>query len=196
LHLLYYALFVFVPAASAQIFVSGQGGFAALSNAAAATSVPVSASNYDSKVGAALNVEAGYHLNDWFSFQMGYIWNRNRIVSTEVGGGVFRQLEATSAQHAIAGDVLLYFRPRTSRIRPYLSAGPAWVRFLSGDDLAVNKPGLRVAVGADVKILADWWFRYTYGETMTANPFGQALHPPSSRQLMNFQNQFGVMKVF
>jgi hypothetical protein len=180
-----------IPAAWAQAFVSGQGGFAALSNAAATTAMPVTASNYDSKVGPAFNFEAGYHLNDWFSFQLGYIWNRNRVISTEIGDGNFWQREITSAQHAIAGDVLLYFRPRTSRIRPYLSAGPAWVRILSED-----QPGLRVSVGADLQIRGNWWFRYTYGEMMTTNPFGRALHPPASRQLMNFQNQFGVMVVF
>jgi outer membrane protein W len=184
-------LLILPGAASAQAFVAGLGGAAALSNGAAASAEPVSASNYDSKVGPALNLEVGYHFDDWFSFQAGYIWNQNRIVSTEVNGALYLQQQATRGQHALSSDPLLYFRPRTNAIRPYLSAGPAWVHLLAQDKL-----GLRVAVGVDLMIRSGWGFRYSFSEVLSANPLGAALRPPSAGKLMNFQNLFGVVKVF
>ena len=171
--------------------MSGLGGFAALSGAAAAQASPAAAASYDAKVGAAFNFEAGYHLNDWFSGQAGYTWNRNWIVSSELTGGVLIQREAVRSQSAVGAEVLLYFRPRSSWVRPYLSAGPAWVRVLSE-----NKPGLRVAVGADLMLKSGWGFRYSFSEMMTANPFGAALHPAAGAKLMDFQNLFGVVKRF
>jgi len=178
-------------AASAQAFVAGLGGAAALSNSASATAQPLAASNYDAKVGPAFNLAAGYHFNDWFSFQVGYIRNQNRVASTQLSGGLFLQQETTPRQQAVSGDLLVYFRPRTSSLRPYLSVGPAWVHVLSQ-----NRSGLRVAVGMDVKIHSGWGFRYTFSETMSANPLSAALHPPAQSRLMNFQNLFGVVKVF
>ncbi len=173
--------------------MTGLGGAAALSNSAAASAQPVvSASNYDAKLGPAWNAGVGYHIDDWFSVQAGYIWNRNRIIASQVIGAAFLQKEDVRTQHAIAADVMLYFRPRTSRIRPYLSAGPAWVRMLSQ-----NKPGLRVAVGVDLMSRrTGWGFRYSFSEMTSANPFGKALQPPGQRRLMNFQNIFGVIKTF
>ena len=178
--------------AEAQAYVTGLGGFAALSNAAAVQSAPPAVSSYDAKVGAALNFETGYHINDWFSGQAGYIWNRNRIVSTGLAtGGPLVQQEALRSQHAVGADLLLYFRPRSSQIRPYLSAGPAWVRALSK-----NKPGFRVAVGADLMLKSGWGFRYSFSEMMTGNYFGETLRPPAASKLMNFQNLFGIIKRF
>ena len=86
---------------------------------------------------------------------------------------------------------MLYFRARNSRIRPYLSAGPAWVRLLHED-----KAGLRVAVGADLMIGSGWGVRYSFSEMLTANPLATNLHPPGQPKLMNFQNLFGIVKVF
>ena len=130
-------------AAPAQVFVTGLGGVSALSGAAAAQANPPAASSYDPKIGAAFNVAAGYHINDWFSVQSGYIWNRNQVITSELAaGGILVQHSAVRGQSALGADLQLYFRPRTSWLRPYLSAGPAWVHILSQ-----NKPGLRVAVG-------------------------------------------------
>ena len=174
------------------MFVAGLGGFAALSGAAAAQANPPTTSSYDPKLGAAFDVEAGYHFNDWISVQGGYIWNRNSIVTSELsGGGPLVQQRAVQSQGAACADVLLYFRPRSNWVRPYLSAGPAWVRVLSE-----NKAGLRVAVGADLVHKSGWGFRYSFSEMMTANPFGAALHPAAAPRLMNFQNLFGVIKQF
>ena len=108
-----------------------------------------------------------------------------------LAAGTLVQQDAVRSQHSVGADVLLYFRPRSSHIRPYLSAGPAWVRSLSED-----KPGLRVAVGMDLMLKSGWGFRYAFSEMMTANPFGAALHPRATTRLMNFQNLFGVVKRF
>lgn len=181
----------FHGAAVAQVFVTGLGGAAALSNGAAASQSPVSASNYDSKVGQALNLAAGYHINDWFSVQAGYLWNRNRIVTTEIAGAAFVQRQSIPSQNALGADLLLYFRPRSSRIRPYLSVGPDWVYVLSQ-----SKLGFRVAVGVDLMTRSGWGVRYTFSEMMSSNPFVQALTPPAKSKLMNFQNLVGIVKVF
>lgn len=176
----------------AQTYVVGLGGAVSLSNAAAVTnSQPPSASNYDSKVGPALNVAVGRHLNDWFSVQGGYIWNRNRIVSTEISGLAFQQRFVTATQQIVSADVLVYFRARQSAIRPYLSGGPVGIQLLSQ-----RKLGLRAAVGMDVKIRNGWSLRYSFSEIMSTNPFAADLHPASSAKLMNFQNLFGFVKVF
>lgn len=185
------ASFLFGGSALAQVFVTGQGGAAALSNAAAATGSPPSASNYDSKVGNSFNAAVGYHYSDWVSFEAGYIWNRNRIISSEVTGSNFRQFNQDLSQHAVSGEFMVYFRPRSSRIRPYLSAGPAWVR-LSNED----KVGFRTAVGVDLMIGSGWGIRYSFAEMISANPFAAGLRPPAEAKLMNFQNLFGFVKVF
>lgn len=174
------------------MYVSGLGGVAALSGAAAAQSSPPATSSYDAKVGAAFNMEAGYHFNDWISVQAGYIWNRNQIVTTEFNGVALVQRSSRQSQHAVGGEMLLYFRPRSSWVRPYLSAGPAWVRMMSA-----NERGLRVAVGADlIHQKSGWGFRYSFSEMITPNAFGAALRPSSGVPLMNFQNLFGVVKRF
>ena len=165
------------------------GGAAALSGASVVTAA--AAANYDPKVGAALNLAVGYHFNEWVSAQAGYIWNRNRIITTQLAAPVFSQTEAERAQHAISFDGMVYFRPRADRLRPYLSAGPAVVSVLDQ-----RKLGLRVAVGIDIQLRAGWAFRYSFSEVMTANPFAETLRPAAKGRLMNFQNLFGVVKVF
>ncbi len=184
-------LILCVPLAWCQTFVSGLGGVAAISNAAAVQAQPPAAANYDTKLGPAFNVELGRHLSDWISVQGGYIWNRNRFITTGVSGNNFRQSEAKEAQHSLGFDLMGYFRPRTSVLRPYLSAGPAWVRMMNQ-----NKPGLRVAVGIDVRMGGGFSFRYSFSEMISGNPFAAALQPTGAGKLMNFQNLFGVMKTF
>ncbi|MBI4910247.1 MAG: outer membrane beta-barrel protein [Acidobacteria bacterium] len=187
---LFLALGIALPV-SGQYFLAGLGGAAAVSNAAAVQSQPPAASNYDSKVGPACNVEFGRHLSDWISVQGGYIWNRNRIITSEVAGAVFRQSIETQSQHAVGADLMGYFRPRSSLLRPYLSVGPAWVRVLQQ-----NKPGLRVAVGIDIRIGSGFAFRYSFSEMISGNPLALRLRPTVGGKLMNFQNLFGVAKVF
>ena len=177
--------------ASGQWFVSGLAGVADLTAAVAVRANPPAASSYEPKLGLAWNVSAGYHFNDWLSGQVEYTWNRNRIVSTAVVGGSFQQQEVTHSQAAVGADFMVYFRHRSSRLRPYLAVGPALVRIDSA-----SKPGFRAAVGVDLISRSGWGLRYTFGETMTANPFAEALNPPSSKRLMNFQNLFGFVKHF
>ena len=162
-----------------------------MSNGAASAAAPARASNYDSKVGPALTFAAGYHFSNWFSFQAGYFWNQNRIITTEVRGEDFRRRESTQRQDIVAAELLVYVRPRSSRIRPFLSAGPAWVHIVP-----VNKLGLRVAVGADLRIRSGWGVRYTFSETLLGNPLGTGLTPPIRGKLMNFRNMFGFFKTF
>lgn len=184
--------FMVSPQASGQFFAAAMGGVAALSSAAAAQANPAAASSYAPKVGPALNIEAGYHLTDWFSVQAGYIWNQNPIESAELSAASFRQISREEQQHSMGADLMVFFRPRNNWVRPYLSAGPAWVRVASE-----NRLGFRVAVGADLMWRrSGWGVRYSFSEMMTSNPFASALHPPASGGLMNFQNLFGVVKTF
>ena len=173
------------------MFVAALGGFAALSGAAATQASPPAAASYDPKVGGAFNIVAGYHINDWFSAQAGVIGNRNRVLRSELAGGALVQQTAEYQQAAIGVDVQVYFRPRSSWVRPYLSAGPAWVHMLGE-----NKLGLRVAVGADLMHKSGWGVRYTFSEMMSGNAIGARLRPAAAGRLMNFQNLFGVVKVF
>ena len=189
--ILLFLVIVSASAASCQLFVAGLAGVADLSGAAATRANPPAASSYDPMIGSAWSVAAGYHWSDWFSGQAGYSWNRNRVVSTAVAGAFFQQQEATVSQSAAGADFMVYFRPRSSHLRPYVAVGPAWVRIL-----AESKPGFHVAVGVDAISRSGWGLRYTFGEMMTVNPLADALRPPASRSLMNFQNLFGIVKRF
>ena len=117
----------------------------------------------------------------------------------------------TSTEHALVGDLLVYFRPRGDRVRPYLSQGRGGVHFssrvngstVSGGDL-LTPPGnststffcSRTAVGLDVQVDHAWYFRYTFGENISHNPLSAQLSPPGQRLLKNFQNLFGLYWAF
>jgi opacity protein-like surface antigen len=178
------------------VFVAGVGGSAALSSASVVQGTLPAAANYDPKVGPAVNVGVGYHFNDWVSAQAGYIWNRNRVIASELAGSAFSRVETTPNQHAVAFDALLYFRSRESRLRPYLSAGPALVNVELGGSDSERRLGWRVAVGIDIALHDGWGFRYTFSEMISGNPFAKTLNPPAAGRLMNFQNLFGVIKTF
>jgi len=80
------------------------------------------------------------------------MWNRNN--TNDIAGGTLIQHPHPAKRFSQPErDVLLYFRPRTSWVRPYLSIGPDWVRILSA-----NKPGVRVTVRADLVHKARWGF--------------------------------------
>ena len=115
-----------------------------------------------------------------------------------------RSTSSTTASDAVrstqhAGDVLLYFRERSSRFRPYLSAGVGAVWVMS-DDSSVSFtdtiPVLRVAVGIDVEVGSRWQVRYSFSEGISPNPFTERLSPPGERGLMNFQNLVGLIYHF
>jgi len=198
-------------------FIAAQGGVSALSGDAG-TLFAVSpfasstvASLYKPENGPAASVSAGAHFNNWVSAQFAYTWNRNAVELQGIRGESFFAWPQTLSQHALVGDAMLYFRPRRSRLRPYLSTGIAAIRFHRDTAGSIRqsgafalpttpqtswRPGMRVAVGIDIMFGRGWGFRYSFGETLSKNPVSGALTPPAPRNLMNFQNLFGVVKYF
>ncbi len=98
--------------------------------------IPTAAvSVYKPENGAALNLFAGVALADFLSVQGNYVWNRNSVTLTSTLTSDDRQeyyeQARDSIQHAVIGDVLIYFRKRGDPVRPYLSAGLGFVHFES-----------------------------------------------------------------
>ena len=146
--------------------------------------------------------------------QANYVWNRNDLAlasvrSTDRGPSFYEQ-PRTSAQHAVVGDVLLYFREQRSVVRPYLSVGVGAVRLETRTDspargrnavpptetVRATRATLRVAVGLDLRVGHGWSLRYSFSESMSGNPISAQLSPPGQRNLANFQNLFGVVRLF
>lgn len=154
-------------------------------------------------------------MTDLLTLQGNYVYNANDLtaVSTRVsaaGEDLFEQ-RRMSSQHAFIGDALIYFRNRQSWARPYLSGGVGGVRFRSPaqdllsvrgtpdllpDEFTSIAPTLRVSVGIDLTFHAGWAFRYSFSETIRRNPISGRLMPAGERNLANFQNLFGVVKLF
>jgi opacity protein-like surface antigen len=170
---------------------------------------------YKPENGPAVNVFAGVHLTDYLSIQGSYVWERNRLTLTSTQasqtGGVFYEQSRTSAQHAVIGDLMLYFRNRQTWFRPYLSVGSGFVYFTSREQALAavrgtprlpeqefdsTAPALRVAVGMDFALRAGWALRYSFSETIRSNPISEQLSPPGQRNLANFQNLFGIFRRF
>jgi hypothetical protein len=200
-----------------QFYLGALGGLATLSGdgrdvvtaSSAATSV------LDPKNGPAATIFFGTHLFNYVSIQGNYIWNDNDVtlvsaLSSPAGASFYRQPEL-STQDAFIGDVLVYFRKRGGRIRPYLSQGGGLVHISSrftGTTLARGTLMLppahsastaaasRTSVGLDVCLSRGWYFRYTFGETISHNPISAQLSPPGTRLLKNFQNVFGIYRTF
>jgi hypothetical protein len=125
---------------------------------------------YKPENGPALNVFVGMHVREYVTLQANYIWNRNRLALASVGstdlGQSFYEQPRTSSQHAIVGDLLVYFRERRSVVRPYLSVGAGIVRFETladgparsrnvvppAETLRARRATLRVAVGLDLTV--------------------------------------------
>ena len=181
----------------------------------AITSTGSSISLYKPENGFTAHVLAGRHFTDYLSVQGSYTTNPNALILTSLatsGGGesVYEQARS-SRQHLVGGDVLLYFRNRSSVFRPYLSVGGGVDHFTSKAErvtvqkgalpippatFTVNKPFLRVAVGIDARIAKGWFLRYTFSESMLMNPISAQLTPPASRNLASFQSLFGIVKQF
>ena len=175
---------------------------------------PSFVSKYKPENGAAVNVFVGAHLREYVTVQANYTWNRNDITlasgaASDTGTRFYEQPRASS-QHAVVGDLLVYFRERASRIRPYLSGGFGIVRFeTDSQDTSVDgglplppirftstDVILRVAIGVDVPVGHGWNVRYSFSESIGPNPISRALDPPGSRGLMNFQNLVGLLRKF
>lgn len=195
-----------------RLYAGGLLGIATLSADATAStqSGRANVSLYKPENGPTLNVFAGVDAGRFLTVQANYIWNRNDVTlfssSAGAGGGGFFQQPRIASQHAAIVEALVYFRARGDRVRPYLSTGTGLMRFesevmpgmnsgLSGpeDDIASTEPVLRVAVGIDVAMRAGWAFRYSFSETISANPIGVQLMPMGQRNLANFQNLFGIV---
>jgi outer membrane protein with beta-barrel domain len=192
-------------------FAGVVGGVATLSADARSlpTSQGLSVSLYKPENGLALNFFAGAHLNPYLSIQASYIWNRNDLTlsSSSPASNSFFEERRTSSQNALILDVMAYFRPLKSRLRPYLSVGAGPVRFSSARQAEVAmggtpllpqehfssvRPALRAAVGIDVRLAHHLALRYTFSETIRHNDISAQLSPPGQRSLANFQNLFGV----
>jgi hypothetical protein len=116
-----------------------------------------------------------------------------------------------NTQQSVVADVLVYFRKRDSRLRPYLSVGTGLVHFASSQErldqvlgspdlppqrFSSNMIALHVPVGIDVNLGKGWAFRYTFSETLSKNPISDRLSPPGQHSLKNFQNLFGIIRRF
>lgn len=170
-------------------------------------------SQYKPENGAALNLFGGVAVSEFLSLQGNYVWNRNGLTLNSTLSGdtpTFYEQTRNSTQHAVIGDVLLYFRERNDAVRPYLSAGLGAVYLESSpmevvaergtpsppEDFSDTTLGLRVAVGIDVALGGGWAVRYSFSETIGENPVSRTLSPPGERRLANFQNLVGFMRYF
>lgn len=201
----------------AQVYVGVLGGVSTLSGDARSVLSPSSTafSSYNPKNGAAFEVFGGKHLSDYFTFQVNYIWNRNGLTLTSAvlndGTQAGYQEQRQSSQNSLIADVLVYFRSRESRLRPFLSVGTGLVHLSSSEErieqiigtptlpprrFSTNMIALHVPVGIDVKVRKGWAFRYTFSETLSTNPVSDRLSPPGRHSLKNFQNLFGFVRQF
>jgi hypothetical protein len=205
------------PLALAQLYAGALGGVATLSGDARSllSSNSTAFSSYDPKNGGAVEILVGKHFSDYFAAQGNYIWNGNRLTLTSAAfsnGTQEGYLETRrSSQQSLIGDLLVYFRNRDSRLRPYLSVGTGLVHFASSQEqitqlvgspalppqhFSANMIALHVPVGIDVRVGKGWAFRYTFSETLSKNPISDRLSPPGQHHLMNFQNLFGFVRRF
>lgn len=178
------------------------------------TSRGADVSLYKPENGPVLNIFVGSHVHDYLTVQANYVWNRNDVTLTSVratdSSPSFYEAPRALAQHAFVADLLLYFRDRRSVVRPYLSAGAGVVRFemsAHGEDRVRNAASpsanavathalLRVAVGLDLALSRGWCARYSFSESLSANPISAQLSPAGQRGLANFHNLFGIVRTF
>lgn len=197
-----------------RIYAGALFGVSTLSGDArsATTGSSADASMYKPENGVALNLFAGAHVARFVSLQTNYVFNRNDVTlfASSTLPGAFYEQPRESAQHAFVADLLLYFRNRQSGIRPYLGTGLAVVRFRSpavtgglihgiappAGDIESTKMALRSHVGIDFRLGRRWSFRYSFSETISANPISPHLMPMGERGLANFQNLFGMLMQF
>jgi hypothetical protein len=215
--LLLLAGWLLAPPAVAQVYAGVLGGVSTLSSDARSVLSPSSTafSSYEPKNGAAFEILAGKHFSDYFTVQVNYVWNNNGLTLTSAmlddGTQAGYQELRKSTQQSFIADVLVYFRGRESRLRPFLSVGTGVVHFSSAEErieqivgtpslpprqFSANLIALHVPVGIDVKLGKGWAFRYTFSETLSANPISDRLSPAGQHSLKNFQNLFGFVRQF
>lgn len=197
-------------------FVGGFGGFSILgSDGNSVLGEELSrTSSYKPETGPTAWVFAGRHIKEYFSVQGSYGFNRNRLTLSETrfenGAHEFYEQKRSTDMHSVIGEAMLYFRPRGSWYRPYLTLGGGLVRFESGEGsiedtrgtlaspegFSNTAPAVRIAVGIDLFFSGGWAFRYCFSETISGNTIGKQLTPPGTHRLPNFQNLFGIAKHF
>src|SRR5438874_3897148 len=181
--LLLLGLLLCAPAVSASVtpYAGAIGGIATLSGDAGSqsTSQGLTLSSYSPANGGALDIFLGAHLHDYFSVQVNYIWNRNDLVLNSSGSGsnTFYQQARSSSQHAGVMDFLVYFRKRSSWIRPYLGTGGGIIHLNSSaqhvtgsggapalppSTFSSTRPVFRSHVGMDFRISRRINFRYSF----------------------------------
>jgi hypothetical protein len=204
------ATFAAVPAAAAdRFYVGAVAGIATLSaDARFDTPQRPAASGYKPANGPTLSPFLGVHVNDYLTFQASYLWNRNDVRYHSLQGTVFYDQPARTTHHLLLADLMVYFRRRDSRVRPYLAAGTGVARLSSDAGPAAGAAGgapgsfvdyspvLNVAVGIDLRVRGGWRFRYSFGETIQRNALSHRLTPPGERNLAGFRNLFGFVKDF
>lgn len=193
-------------------YVGGIGGIATLSADAAAqpTSLGLRESSYSPNNGAAVNLFAGLGVTNFISLQVNYIWSENHLVLSSASSGsvTFYQQARTSSQQAGIFDFLLYFRRRSSWVRPYLGTGGGIIHLRSQAERLIasggtpqlppatfssTRPVFRSHVGMDLRLSRALDFRYSFSELIGKNDISQHLSPPASRRLANFENRFGFV---
>ena len=200
-----------------RLYVGFMGGVSTLSADARTVldSGSATTSSYKPENGPTAGVFVGLHWNNYFSIQGDYLWNTNLLTldslaaSTTGTGARLYERTFQSRQHTALGSALLYFRPRSSWVRPFLAVGTGVVHVTAEPrsagiangisppgSFSATKPALHVAVGIDLKLKSGWGFRYSFAETSSSNPISRQLTPPGSRMLANFRNLFGVVKYF
>lgn len=174
---------------------------------------PTTSSSYKPENGFAWMVFAGRHFSEYVSLQATFGGNRNdlALTSIRIADGMETSYEQVRqiAMYTFLVEAMVYVRNRSSRIRPYLSAGPGIARSSSNPVSAVTRgpavpPGaatsrdlaFRAAVGMDVRLRPNIWFRYSFGETIQKNPVSRLLSPRGTRNLASFQNLFGFFWQF
>jgi len=203
--------------AQRRLYLGGVGGVSTLSaDASTALSVGSAAtSSYKPENGPTVGAFGGLHWTNYFSVQVDYLWNQNLLtlnsLAASTTGANTNLYEQTfrSRQQSAFGSALLYFRSRSSWVRPFLSVGTGVVHLTAEPRSAGTVPGLsppgpftaaepalHVAVGIDLKFKSGWGFRYSFAETSSSNPISRQLTPAGARMLANFRNLFGVVKYF
>jgi hypothetical protein len=203
--------------AQGRSFLGLMGGVATLSADARSegTAVPSAASLYKPENGPTIQVLGGRHLTDWLSVEGSYVWNTNDLTLTALapvnGNTSSYEQKRDSSQQSASGDVLVYFRNRASRIRPYLAIGLGLIRLTSTEralqttplsppvppqKFTSTEPAVRFPVGIDISLWRGWAMRYSFTETIRANPISAQLSPPGQRHLAVYQNLFGFLKYF
>src|SRR5215469_17204048 len=153
-------------------YIGVLGGVSTLSADArtALDSTWAATSSYKPENGPTAGGFVGLHLTNSFSVQADYLWNRNLLTldslaasSTGTGAKFYEQIFQSSQQAAFR-NALLYFRPRSSWVRPFLSVGSCVVHFtaeprsagtvnglIPPGSFSATKLALHVAVGIDLK---------------------------------------------